>query len=170
MKTLRCFILTVGLLSLVSCTSAEKKRTQILSFIAAAQPAQILEGLPHPMWERSLFQREKATAAISSIEGFPFYVGAHSISDPNARQIHLAFTKEDSIREFSGEKKCGGFHPDYCLKFTRDGKEVDALVCFGCSEIIFSGSLGYLRVDANSGLIDRLKALLAEYRTKRPIT
>ena len=69
---------------------------------------------------------------------------------------------------FRGEKRCGGFHPDYAVVWQSETEtdRVCAQICFGCDEIaIISGETAYrydIQHTANP------KILFENFRKERP--
>jgi hypothetical protein len=58
---------------------------------------------------------------------------------------------------------CGGFHPDYAIRFTKGEEHCDFLLCFGCGDgrILHNGKVIHCH-------IRDWEELLAEYAKNRP--
>jgi hypothetical protein len=67
-----------------------------------------------------------------------------------------------------GEKRCGGFHPDYAVVATCDDGEYTVLICFGCHEILIIGPRSSLRCDMAGETYKPIESLLKAYQLNRP--
>ena len=77
----------------------------------------------------------------------------------------LCYIDYDNIlRSYMGEKLCGGYHPDYCLRWEDDTDTYDLMICFGCCEMKFYGPENYLIADIKA----EFETLLEKYRDQRP--
>src|SRR5215510_10146935 len=77
----------------------------------------LYEGLPHPMFEEPEFERESKSAATVMLNGFPFYAEKLHLNDADRQSLQNLVCTSDTFAAFSAEKKCGGFHPGYCLEW-----------------------------------------------------
>jgi len=68
----------------------------------------------------------------------------------------------------AGVKACGEFHPDYCLSWTVNARRYNALICFGCHEIILETEGKAFRYDLDEKAYEALEKSLTPYRVKRP--
>ncbi len=80
---------------------------------AEASMVTVHEGLPHQMFESDLLDAESKRKDTEKIGSFRFYTPAVAATSPDVLK-HL-LSSSDSIQVFVGEKKCGGFHPDYTV-------------------------------------------------------
>jgi hypothetical protein len=137
----------------------------LVSAIGRADSLAVLEGLPN-RW--TLIPPDCDSTAIASIANYWFFKD-RTIVDVRKRQaIAKAMTAKDAFEPWSGEKLCGGFHPDYCLQW-HCGTEIHrALLCFGCHEVIYAGPKGSMRYDIGDNAYDELRDLLATYKTHHP--
>lgn len=99
--------------------------------------------------------------------GFDFEEGTLTISTETAEELSKWFADPDSFRNWRGEKKCGGFHPDYAIEWKKGGKSVVVLLCLGCHEIIAHKGRSSVRLDVNPKAYDHVESLLAPDRAKR---
>ena len=90
------------------------------------------------------------------------------MSLPDLAQLVQWFADESSFRKWIGEKKCGGFHPDYAVVATGDDGEYTMLMCFGCHEILIIGPRSSMRCDMNGDTNKPIETMLKEYRVNRP--
>jgi hypothetical protein len=67
-----------------------------------------------------------------------------------------------------GEKKCGGFHPDYAVEWSVGRDRYRALICFGCEEVKLFGPALESRNDLDRTAYKRLEELLKPYQKNRP--
>lgn len=139
----------------------------LIASAAKADKVILHEGLPHPLDERGLLESEKKTKKTVTIAGWPFYAEPLALKDRDAGKLTDLVGSEKTYAQFGGEKKCGGFHPDYAVEW-RVGKDTYyALVCFGCSEMKVYGPAGGVRTDLG-GRGEELGKLLKQYRKNRP--
>src|SRR5438552_3160376 len=115
-------VIVVVSLGMAACGDGRDKNPDKASFqnhkllaaeVAKADKVVLYEGLPHQGNERKLFDEETKTKKTVERHGFPFYSEPLPLEDGDAKELTKLFTDEKSFKAFSGEKKCGGFHPDY---------------------------------------------------------
>jgi GNAT superfamily N-acetyltransferase len=136
--------------------------------LADATEVAIHEGLPHPLFEKSLFERELQRPDATTIAGFPFYSPPEVLAEPSVLQALLA--DPAAIHPFTGEKLCGGFHPDYTLSWQRGPSTFHALICFNCGEVMFVSDAKKLRFELSGHVCEQLKKQLASMARKKPPT
>lgn len=134
--------------------------------LAKADALVVHEGLPHHMFEKDLLAKELKRQDVEKIGGYGFYTPAATIPDPAALKELLQ--SEATLVTFGGEKRCGGFHPDYAVSWKVDQITRQALICFGCHEIIFIEGEKTFRYDLASGKAEKFEDLLGKYTSKRP--
>lgn len=133
--------------------------------IAITKSISVFEGLPHQRSPDLLAQEIKRTDT-TTIWGFPFYTP--SVLATNADELKRLFSSPDTITTYSGEKFCGGYHPDYCLSWEAEKKTYYALICFGCAEVVFYDGAQRHIYDLSPDAWNRLMELLVIYAKKRP--
>lgn len=139
-----------------------------------AKRLDVLEGLPHPMWEKEEREQEARSHPTQSVNGELFYAQALDMEAKLKDRITTAFLEENpfvppKIGELVAMKLCGGFHADYGLQWSDDKQIIaTALVCFGCHEIRLVGHNTALVVDMTESGHARLAALLKPLRVLRP--
>jgi hypothetical protein len=153
-------------LSLVLAGSVGCGARSFRSAIRAAPTPTLYEGLPHQTFEATALEREKKEKATVDLHGYPFYRDTITLSEGDAQALTAILSESGSFRSFSGEKKCGGFHPDYAVRYTRDGKHYEALLCFGCDEAKLFGPGIDARYDVDSNAQRRIEDMLAKYRQR----
>jgi hypothetical protein len=127
---------------------------------------EVFEGLPHPR-EGDTLIRERLKKKIVLLFDAEFYAGP---ARPSVEQGATArVILPEAISEYAGEKKCGGFHADYALRWTDARKEVwTALFCYGCGEVAIFGPLGTLKADLSGPDEAAWREWLAQFDRQRP--
>jgi hypothetical protein len=159
----------IGLLALIWYL-----RPQIYDTVRRADRLTVYEGLPHPMYEEVAFRDESKTKPTRELAGFWFYRDPLVLKSEVLKTLRGLLGRRSTYRSYSGEKKCGGFHPDFAVEWSTGGKVYLGLICFGCSEARFEGPTGEsifydLRLEGHSGdRSSRLLEVLKPYRKNRP--
>jgi hypothetical protein len=128
----------------------------------------LYEGLPHPMYEHEALEAEKKSKPTLTLHEFPFYSETLELKAGDGERLKTLLGDPASFEPHSGEKKCGGFHPDYAVEWETRGQTYQALICLGCWEINVYGPKGGAIYDIRNDARDRLKPLLEPYRKNRP--
>ncbi|MEQ1934095.1 MAG: hypothetical protein ABL962_09475 [Fimbriimonadaceae bacterium] len=134
--------------------------------LAATKALSVFEGLPHQTWDRDLLAQEIKREDKTKIWKYPFYTP--SVLATNADELKQLLSSPDAIEVYGGPKLCGGYHPDYCLSWEAEDKTYNALICFGCHEVVFFDGKATLIYDLHGDAHKRLKELLSIYAKKRP--
>lgn len=129
----------------------------------------LYEGLPHQLYEAERLVEERKKPCIEK-GGFPFYKDPLAIEEADAGALAAILANPDVFRPFGGEKRCGGFHPDYAIAVSAKGEEFTYLICFGCREAkVYRPDGSETRYDlAPDASWQRLVAILKPYRKDRP--
>jgi hypothetical protein len=149
-------------------------RPQVYDTVRQAERFTVYEGLPHPMYEEQTFKDELKTKETIQLSGYPFYSEPLDVNDKDIRTLRGLLGDPSANKSYSGEKECGGFHPDYAVEWLSEGKVYRCFICFGCSEARFDGMQGkFLLYDLRSeghGRDQRMRLLdlLKAYRKNRP--
>jgi hypothetical protein len=159
-----CGILAALGLFIGGCGTADRD----LATISGATDLVLYEGMPHPYHEPKLLAEEKASKPTRELAGHPFYREPLELASEDASFLREILADRGSIATYVGDKKCGGFHPDYAVAWTGGGAPTQALICLGCHEVLISGRNGQARYDLRQHAYDRLKSLLGRYVTNRP--
>lgn len=128
----------------------------------------LYEGLPHQSYERDALEQERKTKPTVVRHGFPFYRETLDLEAHDGPKLKALLGDPNTFKTYSGEKKCGGFHPDYALEWTHEGRVWTVLICFSCKEARIYEPRGESIVDIRRDAFDRLHALLSTYRKNRP--
>ena len=156
--------LVLSSMAIVGCNSA----SGLAEVMRGEGRLTLLEGFPNRRFEGELFEREKANPH-RSIAGFPFYEEPLPISPTDATAVRSALSVGGGLETFSGEKKCGGFHPDYAVDVEKDGALWWVHIYFGCDEAQVIGPRGETRYDLARLTNETLENVLPPYRNNRPI-
>lgn len=133
--------------------------------LKASTAIQILKGLAHPKREADVFQRESKRQGIVHIAGHLFYPEKITPSEEDARHLARHLAHDQHINQFMDEKKCGGFHPDYVVSWKQEQRNLHALICFGCGEILYVDGEQQYRYDLNDK--QSTKKMLNAFQLKR---
>jgi len=171
MKIKTLFIAVFSLISLSAVAGVPMRATlsdakPFLDSITSADSISIYEGLPHQVFERDLMERERARSDIFWIAKFPFY--APALKPEDQQSLKSILSAASTLKLFAGEKMCGGFHPDFCVSWDSEQRTFNALICFGCHEIIFELEGKTFRYDLNQNAYEELMRVLSVYAVKRP--
>lgn len=156
----------VMLLLLMGC--ANKKLDSFTQAVRGAGKLALYEGLPHQSFEADLLERERKTKPVRELHGYPFYQETLALSKEDAHRLSEILGDANTYLPFSGEKKCGGFHPDYAVEWQVGSDVYRALICFGCREAKLFGPAIELRVDLSPVAYKQLRELLKGYHKNRP--
>lgn len=157
-------ILVAAVMSLSGCTASPPSGLTI----AHAETLTCYEGLPHSMYEKEAFAAEKSDKPSIELHGYPFYRQTLSLKPDDESSVKAILGDAATYEPFEGEKKCGGFHPDFAVAWTISGKQYDCLICFGCEEMKIFQDGSETRFDIAPAKVERFKRLLASYRSSRP--
>lgn len=150
-------------------SGAARKHFDAISIgIREATGVTLFEGLPHQMFERESRASELKTKETIQLHGFPFYKRALPLSAEDAGALRSLLSNAETYEAFGGEKRCGGFHPDYSIAWEKGGQMFRVLVCFGCHEFKLFGTGHELRTDANDKVMKNVEAILRKYHAQRP--
>jgi hypothetical protein len=163
---------TLGLTAaVIAAWHADARSHKLKTFAQGVQQADkvvLYEGLPHQMFETKLLKEERQTKPVQELNGYPFYQEPLALSQEDAKQLSEMLSDSSSFRFFMGEKKCGGFHPDYCVEWQRGAECYRAALCFGCHEVKVFGPGIESRNDLSPRAYEKLKRILKGYRKNRP--
>jgi hypothetical protein len=152
--------------ALLSTSCRQKSTESFLEEIPRADKVVLYEGLPHPMFESRLLEKERQTKAVQELNGYPFYQEPLALTKEDAKHLSEILGNPATYQPFRGEKKCGGFHPDYAVEWQVSAGQYRALICFHCSEVKLFG-LGFESRN-ELGASGTLQKLLKGYVKNRP--
>lgn len=136
--------------------------------VKAATGVTLFEGLPHPGWEQKIWETEKSTKTTFESHGHLFYSAPIALSAEDAAKIARLAMDESTFQEWIGAKMCGGYHPDWLIRWTLpDGSFCELEVCFGCHEAKVYGAK-QLYCDLSEDSYSEFKTIFYRYRSQRP--
>lgn len=141
--------------------------------LRTATDVTLYEGLPHPTFERDLFESELASKPVIRSHAWPFYATPLPVSAEDASAIQAAFSTSGyfALRNPDVGKLCGGFHPDYELRWSGPRGNYEMQFCFGCNEVNLHTPSGAVEFDMVGGHYDAAgpyRRLLFGRREQRP--
>jgi hypothetical protein len=133
--------------------------------IESADKITVFEGMPHQGWEGKLLERELARVDETMIGEFPFYPHPQEFREKDEPSLRKILRLPECFRPFLSRKMCGGFHPDYAIRFTKGDEHCDLLLCFGCGDahILHKGKVIHCHIFRKEW-----QELLAGYAKHRP--
>ena len=158
-------VLIAGALALAGCSGSSGAFT---APVAGAEKMTLWEGLPHQMFEHDLMESERRSKPVQELHGYWFYKEPLAPSAEDSKRLTQVLSDPATYAPFSGEKKCGGFHPDYAVEWQKGSDAYRALICFGCDEAKLFGPGVDERHDLNERALRELEALLAKHHKNRP--
>ena len=133
----------------------------------------LFEGLPHPAWDSDALKNELATKRTVRLHAFPFYEQTLAFDPKDESSLKALLASADALRPRPTDKivvkQCGGFHPDYAVRWTAKGRVYDVLICLGCEEARCFGPDGRVDCDLGQAAAPTFKSILTPYRRNRPV-
>jgi hypothetical protein len=160
-------VLALGLATVVASLWYSRSGIPPGTFANAALKAEstiVYEGLPHQTYERALLERERTTKDVREFHSYPFYREPLEVTKEDAKKLAVILAKPSTWRPFTGEKKCGGFHPDYAVEFNSGMHPFVVLLCFGCGE----GKIYHAGSQWRFDMSQEPRELLDAYQKNRP--
>jgi hypothetical protein len=146
----------------------EAKFNAITRIISTNATLTLFEGLPHQGFEASKLERELATKETIDVHGFHFYERPLKVRNGHIAPLRALSSTPGNYTTYVSPKACGGYHPDYCLRWDGNGIVCELLICFGCGEMKLFSWEHELHVDISLRAEDELSAVLEQYRDQRP--
>jgi hypothetical protein len=137
----------------------------ILEGIADAERLVLYEGMPHQGNEKALAKALQEHRSIKR-HGFDFYDAQIPVRDEAVKEFRKLFSDPKSYRTYGGSKRCGGYHPDWCLEWTTEGAIYRVLPCFGCGEFQLFGPKNQLYADMGFEIEEKLEATFRAYNNQ----
>lgn len=142
---------------------------RMLQLCKRASKVEVFEGLPHQMFEPELLAQEQQRSDVFQNHDFDFYEPALSLPDDEFDCFISRVVSRRTYRAWQGFKACGGFHPDFLLRFHGADSTIDVQICLGCGEAVLFGGDGYSYVDIDEFARNSWETLREKSRTKRPL-
>jgi hypothetical protein len=153
------------------CSKSREDYAPLAEFVANAEKVTLYEGLPHQYAEKKLLAEELAKKDTIRIGDFDFYKEPIPLSNDDAAAFTEIFDGTDAFSETpAGETKCGPYHPDFCLEWSKGDDQVRVQVCLSCGESeVHSGvRMLYLKIGSDAG--GEITRLLKDRWQNRPRT
>lgn len=121
---------------------------------------QIFQGLPNFLDSDDLAAELETKKSFKS-HGYRFYSSPVALSADDETALRDLVTTPTTFFEWSGAKLCGGYHPDWMIRWiASDGTEHELLLCFGCHEAKLYGPDYQLYCNLAEDGYTKLKAVL----------
>ena len=134
--------------------------------IENCKTVELYEGLPHPTWESEVLERELREKEVVEFVDWPFYATPIELSNSDAELLRKLYCTRSSFVPFRGWKQCGGYHPDWCIKWKNGDKEFLVQICLGCCEMITTD--GNVEVHCDIWDTTDFENILKPYQKRRP--
>ncbi len=148
--------------------ASHKNLDGLLRMCGKAAKVELFEGLPHPYWDKELLKKEEKRPDVFQNHGFGFYSPAIKLPDSDHKLLFSKVTRVDSYTPWLGPRACGGFHPDYLIRFHGRQGVVDLHLCMGCSMAVFYGPKTKADVDIHPSVHDAWRPIPYRNLIKRP--
>ena len=135
-----------------------------LKFIEGAEKITVFEGMPHQLFEKELLVRELEKAEETIIGTYPFYPQSQDFMAKDEPALRDLLLDAKGFGPFLLSKMCGGFHPDYAIRFTKGEEHCYLLICFGCGDAQIHHNDKVIQCHLYAGW----RELLAGYAKHRP--
>lgn len=160
---------TIGVCIFVVTGCKEIPPNSFVEGVRNASKATLYEGLPHQHFEKQALEKELASKATVQLREFPFYKETLALSEADDRALREIVNAGGTFATLVKAKKCGGFHPDYCVEWRGDDEsDYGMLVCFGCHEAELYSPGETVRFDIQGAAYAQLGSILKPYRKNRP--
>jgi hypothetical protein len=146
-----------------SCSSSElttkiDSLDPFVKFVESAEAVSVRMGIGR--------EGKTNSRATVRLHAFDFYKEKLTISDDVGEKLSKWFNDPGTFDDWDGEKKCGGFHPDYAIEWMNGSESVMVLFCLSCHEIKAYLGNRAVRLNVKKKAYDYVKELLAisQYR------
>lgn len=102
-----------------------------------------------------------------SYEGQAFILPKHQIKADGIIQVSDLLGTEHFLKDFRGDKACGGFSADYMVEWDFEGSPVRVMICNGCHEIIITYRDLWFKHDFAEGKATEIKQRMAQFDRRR---
>jgi hypothetical protein len=130
----------------------------LVEHLPPERPAtEIYAGLSHPRCDDD-FLKEILLGPRKIIHGHGFKPKRIAPNEVTEAVINHLWSGK-AFEPWRGEKMCGGFHADYCLRWESNDGQFDVMICLGCSEALLFRDGEALRCDLQSDFWHLLRDL-----------
>jgi hypothetical protein len=133
--------------------------------VSSGQLVAVYRGLPHPVMDKELFEKERAKGKTRELHGFLFYEPPNNLNAESAKALTQIFANPQNFQPFQ-KKLCGPFHPDYAIEWKVGVDIYHAQICFGCEEVKFYGPRISAHQDFQNGVFVKVRDLLVSLKGK----
>ena len=146
---------------------------------------------PHPAGHDALIKAIQVSSQVDLLEGVPnvfsggippdcrpeevlvirkyvFFRDLQPLRMRDRRAIERHLSRQDAFGEWSGEKLCYGFHPDFCLIMPSGVASDSLMLCFGCGEAKFLSGGAAMHWDILPWVSNTLRNTLRRYQIHSP--
>lgn len=113
----------------------------------SANNVKVYKGLPHPVGDKTNYERQVKKGGWVEFEDFKFKVEPVAIPSDTAWKVLEIYNRSASHEAQAVKTTCEGFHPDYALVWTKNGKQRVLQICYGCHEWKYFGPGGTVHTD-----------------------
>ena len=106
-----------------------------LKTVSESDELTIYAGLPRG--DKEQLQKIKDDYKTIKIFDFDFYANPVEAKPASIEDLRSDLVDYQLFQPYGGPKFCGGFHPDFCIQWTADGKTYNMQICFTCHEAAF---------------------------------
>ncbi len=115
---------------------------------------------------QNAWEKEKDTFKS---HGHYFYNRAITPTAEDADALRGLALDESGFEEWRGVRFCGGYHPDWLIRWTSpDGEDHELHLCLSCHEAKLYGPDYQLYCDVRKTAYNAFKIILTRYSSKRP--
>lgn len=140
----------------------------LVALVGKAKTVVLYEGLPHQYREKVVLEQELKNKKTVQLGGYPFYDTAIKPGEAEAKKLVALCTDQKTFSRWTGEKLCGGYHPDWCIEFHTAEGVCRVHVCYGCGEAHVDGPKNNVESDFNDDALEQIATILQTYRKNRP--
>ena len=140
----------------------------LVAEIQKCEMVSLYEGLPNDYYEPELLAKELKDKDSVLLHEFPFYDEPITPEEKVSKELIALCGNPKTFRRYKGPKKCGGFHPDWCVEWKNGEATYLVLLCFGCCEARLYGPKNDVFSDLETEALKRLRELLTPLQKNRP--
>jgi hypothetical protein len=118
-----------------------------VDILKSARNVVIYRGLAHPTADSSRYEQQVRKGGWIVFEDFKFHAKPAEFKAGTADQVLALYNRSASHEALVSKTTCDGFHPDYALVWSKDGRQRVLQVCHGCHEWKFFGPGGMVYTD-----------------------
>ncbi|WP_035609591.1 hypothetical protein [Haloferula sp. BvORR071] len=113
----------------------------------SANNVKIYRGLAHPVADKGAYERQVKRGGWVEFQGFKFFAQPYDAKPGTAEKVLDIYKLSASHEAQAIKTTCAGFHPDYALVWSKNGKQRVLQICYGCHEWKYFGPGGKVHTD-----------------------